>query len=129
MVGRRPRHVELVVVEFVVTFPYGVTLTVVRPGTPGFGGDPGTPQADRDIPGWALYPGETNENTNHADGVAADFTAVHDDDPTVDVAATDQVRDPADTDRLLSLIGDPRRYTNPLTGDRIVEIRLRRNTG
>lgn len=112
-----------------MTFPSGITLTVVRPGTPGFGGDPGTPEADRQIPGWAFFPGESAENTLRADAVTADFTAVKVGDQNVDIQATDQVRDPADPTRLLALIGDPARYVSPFTGLPVVSVRLRRHTG
>jgi hypothetical protein len=132
-VGRRP-HLNVELVELVVTIPadlpYGQTLVVVRPGTPGFGGDPGTPEPDRPIPGCAVWPGDTSENTDHADQVTADLTAMIPAD--TDITATDLVRDPdypVDSGRVCAVVGSPQRYTNPATGTSVTIIRLRRNTG
>lgn len=114
-----------------LTFPYGRTVVIVRPGAPGFGGDPGTPEADRPVDGCVVFPGDTTEVTDHADRVIADLTVVF---PVgTDVLATDQVRDPDDPAtpaRLCVIIGSPERYSSPFTGlDPGVVVRLQRETG
>lgn len=113
------------------SFPFGRTVTIVRPGTPGFGGDPGTPQADRPVDGCVVFPGGTTEVTDHADRVIADLTVIFP--PGTDVVATDQVRDPDDTATpagLCAIIGSPEHYSSPFTGlDPGVVVRLQRQTG
>lgn len=115
-------------------FPYGRTVTIVRPGTPDPGGDPGTPEAPRDVPNCVVFPGSlsgggTSEVTDHADQVVADFTVIF---PTgTDILATDLVKDPDDpTAPLCVVVGAPLKYLNPFTGlDPGIAVTIRRNQG
>lgn len=110
------------------TFPFARTLTIVRPGAAGFGGDPGTPDADREVDGCVVWPGDTTELTDQRDTVVADLTSLWP--PGTDILATDMVRDPDDPTRLCEVVGSPEHYLSPFTGlDPGIVVRLRRVTG
>jgi hypothetical protein len=111
------------------SFPFGVTLTRVRPAAEGFGGDPGGAGADLDVDGCVVWPGDTTENTDHADQIVADLTTLW---PVgTDIVATDQVKDPDNpTGPLCVIVGSPQQYLNPFSGlNPGIIVRLRRNAG
>ena len=128
--------VEQQLVTAPIDTPYGQTLIRIRPGTAGFGGDPGEPEADYPLPGCVVWPGDTRENTDRADQVSADLTAIC---PfTADIVPTDLIVDPdwdatgwngTDPRPLCSIIGSPSRYRNPHTGTSLLTVRLLRETG
>lgn len=91
--------------------PYGITITVVRPGKRDKYGDE-TPGTEHAIDGCAVYPRTSGESTDQRDTVVIGLTLLA---PYgVDLKATDKVRLPDGT--TYQVDGEPGPWSSPLTG-------------
>lgn len=109
-----------------MTFPFGRTVTRIRPPERDKHGDPveGLP-SELSIPDCALAPRSSSEDDDAANTVIVGATlyAPYD----ADILPADRIRD---GDDVYEVEGEPGRWENPLTGDRPgMEVALRRYRG
>lgn len=98
-----------------MTYPYGITVTVLRRPKDARTGDPTGPAVPHDIPNCAFDPGGTTEINDLGERVTTRPTLYGPYD--ADIESDDQVIVPGD-DRPWEVAGDIARWANPYTGDR-----------
>lgn len=75
-----------------------------------------------------IVPSSSSENISDGDQVTTrqDLYPVE---PDVDVLATDRLRLPGETGAAWQVVGDPKRYLSPYSGNKVTEVAIERVSG